>query len=996
MGAQTTEISRGSEWRRWDPHLHAPGTLLNDQFSGNWETYIQRIETATPIVEALGVTDYFSIGTYQKVREQRLKGCLQQVKLVFPNVEVRLDIKTAKQRPINIHLLFSPEDTDHEKQIERVLSQLTFSFGDRTYRCTFSDLADLGRAFSKKPLADLSAVSIGANQFKTTLSDLRRLFKNELWMRKNCLVAAAGNLGDGTSGLQEDDSFEATRREIERFAHIIFSATPAQRDFWIGKKTGFPVRHIEERYGALKPCLHGSDAHRDEAVAVPDLDRFCWLKGDPIFETLRQAVLEPEDRVWIGPSQPSDVASLAITTATVSGAPWLDTCSVPLNSGLIAIIGARGSGKTALADIIAAGAHALQPSQGDSSFIRRATKPVNHLATAAVQLTWSDGTTPVSVPLSAPQRESDAVPTAAYLSQHFVEQLCSAAGLATELRAEMERVVFDATDPTARLGTTSFDEFLEVLLEPTRVLRAELQSTIASISARVVHEEGLKESLKGLSKERETLTGHLGQNKRALTALVPKGNQGRAEQLERVELACSQLEAEIDKLARRKKALLDLASAANHVTTYAEPTRFSEMKRRFVEAQLDDGQWQEFMMRFVGDPPSVVAEASKVIAGQIDRLTKARQSPPVDLKGPIGVDWPLESLRAKRELLKQEAGIDALKQRRYNELQKAMGRQEATLRRLTAEIANAEGAEVRRKELIGTRRAAYADIFKTLTDEEEVLADVYAPLKGELSSASGTLGKLRFVVQRRVDVEGWVRRGEELIDLRRATRLRGHGALMAEAERHLLSAWGIGSAEDVASAMDAFRAEYQADWLQAMPASVTPDSRRSWVQDVASWLYDTSHIAVEYGMTYDGVPIERLSPGTRGIVLMLLYLAMDRNDQRPLIIDQPEENLDPNSVFHELVPHFRDARKRRQVIVVTHNANLVVNTDADQVIVAESVRDSAESLPTISYRSGSLENPDIRHLVCEILEGGERAFLERERRYRLRWDDVIADSALPG
>ena len=61
-------------------------------------------------------------------------------------------------------------------------------------------------------------------------------------------------------------------------------------------------------------------------------------------------------------------------------------------------------------------------------------------------------------------------------------------------------------------------------------------------------------------------------------------------------------------------------------------------------------------------------------------------------------------------------------------------------------------------------------------------------------------------------------------------------------------------------------------------------------------------------------------------------------DQRPLIIDQPEENLDPNSVFEELVPHFREARHRRQVIVVTHNANLVVNEDADQVLVASSVR----------------------------------------------------------
>ena len=85
---------------------------------------------------------------------------------------------------------------------------------------------------------------------------------------------------------------------------------------------------------------------------------------------------------------------------------------------------------------------------------------------------------------------------------------------------------------------------------------------------------------------------------------------------------------------------------------------------------------------------------------------------------------------------------------------------------------------------------------------------------------------------------------------------------------------------------------------------------------------------------------------------------------------------------------FREARKRRQVIVVTHNANLVVNTDADQVVVATSIRTPEFDLPSISYRSGSLENPNIRRSVCDILEGGERAFLERERRYRLHWGEI--------
>jgi predicted ATPase len=74
-----------------------------------------------------------------------------------------------------------------------------------------------------------------------------------------------------------------------------------------------------------------------------------------------------------------------------------------------------------------------------------------------------------------------------------------------------------------------------------------------------------------------------------------------------------------------------------------------------------------------------------------------------------------------------------------------------------------------------------------------------------------------------------------------------------------------------------------------------------------------------YGVQYEAVDIERLSPGTRGIVILLLYLAIDREDDRPLIIDQPEENLDPKSVFDELVERFREARLQWQIIIVTHN-----------------------------------------------------------------------------
>ena len=187
--------------------------------------------------------------------------------------------------------------------------------------------------------------------------------------------------------------------------------------------------------------------------------------------------------------------------------------------------------------------------------------------------------------------------------------------------------------------------------------------------------------------------------------------------------------------------------------------------------------------------------------------------------------------------------------------------------------------------------------------------------------------------------------------------------------------------------MTAFMAKYLQDLLSHAPyAPAQQADFRAWSKQFAHWLFGTDHITVRYEITYDGVDIRKLSPGTRGIVLLLLYLALDDTDDRPLIIDQPEENLDPKSVFDELVALFIAAKAKRQVIMVTHNANLVINTDADQIIVAEAGPHPSGGLPPISYVAGGLENAAIREAVCHILEGGEAAFRERARRLRVRLD----------
>ena len=244
------------------------------------------------------------------------------------------------------------------------------------------------------------------------------------------------------------------------------------------------------------------------------------------------------------------------------------------------------------------------------------------------------------------------------------------------------------------------------------------------------------------------------------------------------------------------------------------------------------------------------------------------------------------------------------------------------------------------------------------------------------------------MVARVADVAKWAEEAEEdLIDLRIQGPFRGRGTLLQRANKVLRPAWETGSAVDIQAAMREFQRLYQNDLLQHSPVSRTEHTEfRAWLRRFARWLFSTDHIEIRHGIQYDGVDIRNLSPGTRGIVLLLLYLALDDADDRPLIIDQPEENLDPKSVFDELVDLFVQAKSKRQVIIVTHNANLVINTDADQIIIAEAGPHPHGSLPPIAYSAGGLEEEGIRKAVCDILEGGEDAFRERARRLRVRLD----------
>ncbi|MBK5950298.1 TrlF family AAA-like ATPase [Rhodobium orientis] len=988
-------LNRGSEWRRWEPHIHAPGTVMNNQFSGPsaWNDYLTALERATPVIEAIAVTDYYVTDTYEEVLRHKAAGRLPSAKLVFPNVELRLDVATTKGGFVNLHLFVSPEDPQHLDELQRLLSRLQFNVMQDRFDCTRADLIRLGKKADASITDDRAALAYGVNQFKVNFQKLREVFSESAWAKKNILIAVAGGATDGTSGVREAAD-QTIRREIESFAHVIFAGSPAQREFWLGQKSLGPDE-IRTQYGGLKPCLHGSDAHKLEDVASPFGDRFSWIKGGLEFDALRQACIDPGGRAYVGDQPPrSAMPSQVISHVRIDDADWATAPDVPLNPGLVAIIGARGSGKTALADVIAAGCDAITPAGWDAdenvspSFLARAR---NLIGSATTTLTWGGGAAVTRALNGSDANGHMSFPRARYLSQQFVEELCSSTGVSDGLVDEIERVIFESHSQDDREWALDFAELRNQRTSRFQQAREREAEAIADISDRIASEFE-KESLVS------TLTTQVGQKKKLIAdymadraKLVVKGTEAQVARHTQLSEAAQKLRNKIQANGNQRRTFIALQDEVRSMRATGAPEMLRQAQARHDNSGLDAKQWDEFLLIYKGDVDKSLAAYIAWADGEVRKFNGV-PPPPGDPNTPLIADTadlstlPLAPIVAEMTRLEALFSADKLVRDQYTALTGRIAQENSALQTLETRLTDAQGAAARRKELQTERDDTYGRVFEAIINEQDALAGLYAPLMARLAESSGTLRKLSFSVRRIADVQAWgTIAEEELLDRRKAGPFYGRGSLITAATEALKRAWESGSAVEVQSAMTAFMARYLKDLLSHAPYAPTQQAEyRAWSKQLAHWLFGTDHITVRYEIAYDGVDIRKLSPGTRGIVLLLLYLALDDSDDRPLIIDQPEENLDPKSVFDELVALFIAAKAKRQVIMVTHNANLVINTDADQIIVAAAGPHPSGGLPPITYLSGGLESAEIRKSVCDILEGGEAAFRERARRLRVR------------
>ena len=166
--------------------------------------------------------------------------------------------------------------------------------------------------------------------------------------------------------------------------------------------------------------------------------------------------------------------------------------------------------------------------------------------------------------------------------------------------------------------------------------------------------------------------------------------------------------------------------------------------------------------------------------------------------------------------------------------------------------------------------------------------------------------------------------------------------------------------------------------LECGEVEISEQINKNKLLDFYDYIFSLDYIEPKYELKLGEKILNQLSPGERGGLLLIFYLMIDK-EEIPLIIDQPEDNLDNESVYNMLSKFIKQAKKKRQIVMVTHNPNLAVGADAEQII---HVNIDKTNKNTFSFISGSIENPNINKRIVQILEGTKPAFDKRKLKYQ--------------
>lgn len=900
-------MNRGSEWRKWDLHIHTPGTAKNDHYGNSdevWERYIDALEKSD--VTVFGITDYFSISNYIKVKEyqkqDRLKG-----KFLLPNVELRIYPVTDKSKLINIHAIFDPS-LDVEDIEREFFRQLQFTYNSASYSCIDNDLAKLGRIVeNNQNMSDDVAIKKGIDAFAVSYEALKDVIDKDFF-KGHIIIALSNGSKDGVTGiLNQEGNMQPLRKEITRMSDIILSGNPGDVEYFSGAKTS--VEEVISTYGSLKPCIIGSDAHSLDKVGIFPNDRIPWIKADPTFEGLKQILFEPKERVRISDTMPDFKYDYNIIDHVVLNTAGVWNQTVPFNQNLNTIIGGRSTGKSTLLASVAAKFQEIKNDE-NYDFIKGLSDNVH--------VFWRDGQeadnkeieyfTQNEIANIISRRDSDKL---------FLEILTSL----PEMREAYEKY---KSDEAAKFA--SIQAKVSLFFEKRRQYK-EKYAYVKTLGDK----EGIKREIEKLSKERDSIQRRLTDKKELLEKYQIVGKE------------ISDLRTK-ETVMRHDLELLNLLGTSEFLTVNPAVSCIGlteEISRNITEEvqrtlAQSNARIQEFIKSLITKwDNDFKALARKIAEKQNDADYQEGKKIFDENKYLSHVMEQISSLSKQMLLIDKESQM--------------LEKLDKEVKTIASELLN--------------EHLSYLDMMNYIASVLRIQHD-------NITLSAGY--ELRKNLEEKLN---------ECISLRSASM----NALIVNVTFQYQK-----------KTKDSIK-ECLADLLNKSLRGEITFKNGYDVQSFISMILSNNWFSLFYCVDYEGDRLSDMSPGKRSFVVLKLLL--DFSDKKcPILIDQPEDNLDNRAIYNELVKYIREKKKERQIILVTHNPNIVVGADSEEVIVANQNGKNAPNDKGIKFQyvHGSLEhsmhrNSDeslpilcrcgIREHVCDILEGGENAFRDRENKY---------------
>ncbi len=1023
------QYPRGSEWRKWDLQVHTPFSELNNGFGTDFDSYAKRLIEAAVDAEiaVVGVTDYFCIEGYEKLLQllrdeekltqlvgEHLASKVRDI-LFLPNVEFRTSVivrdSDGNDSRVGFHVLFSdelsPEDID-----ENFLRELKFTAEgtpgapDEKWPLTRTNLQKLGQILKSQHanFASHSDLFVGMmtavvdhSEAVRVLEGKRSIFGDKYLISLPCDEDLSDISWDGQGHLQ--------RKLLIQKSHFLFSANQGTRQFALGKR--HPTREAFLReFKTLKPCLHASDAHKFSELFAPSGNRHTWIRANPTFDGLRQVLNEPEERVFVGEIPPSlqlisrrptrviESVEIAKCSKASINEKWFNV-SLPLNPGLAAIIGNKGSGKSALADVL--GLLGNTPRYGSFSFLRheKFRDPKKNLAKQfCAALKWNDGTEERVENLNVDPGRS-AVEKIKYIPQNYLEEICNEIelGQGSRFYSELEQVIFSYIPSPDRLRFVTLQQLLDYRSEEADKAIQLLIDDIQTLNKEIVEcEDSLApEFVSALERMKEEKLRELAAHDAGKPIAVPKPEEDESvrQETRTTADAIDQAQAELEGIAKRIAELREMDAKLARQALIAEKLRGKlenlrtqvttaqeEAKPDFAELGIDLGQVISVTISL-----APVDELLKHI-----RLQRASISNQLGRGNEEGLEQKRSAIEGQVEEL--QARLSA-PQRQYQayvkrleewEVKRAdiVGKPEiaGSMENLDQQLRQIRDLPILLQRLRRKRDRKLLEIFRQKQRLKAYYESYYQGVQAFLQDHE-TARRVGFQFTFNVSImqRGFAGHFLSFIDQRRLGPFLGTDEGSREM-KHLIDETDFDSALDV---LRFTRRLFRKMTLhQGRTLGVKDQVNRGiGMRSVYDFVFSLSYLSPVYNLRWAGKGLEQLSPGERGNLLLIFYLIVDKDDT-PLVIDQPEENLDNQTIFRTLVPCIREAKKRRQIVIVTHNPNLAVVCDADQVIYAEMNKTSGNE---VTYDSGSLENPRINRHVVDVLEGTRPAFDQRDRVY---------------